>query len=74
VIKQVYSGYLSEVGNVTEMAKNAISILNDEENLKRFKENARNQSFNFDIYTVVPLYEGLYKKAIADMMEQKKGC
>lgn len=74
VNKQAYSGYLSEVGNVTEMAKNAISILNDEENLKRFKENAKNQSFNFDIYTVVPLYEDLYKKAITNMKEQKKAA
>src|SRR5690606_18768903 len=57
VNKQGYSGYLSNVGDVDEMAANAISILSDEENLKKLKENARNQSYIFDIDTVVPLYE-----------------
>jgi N-acetyl-alpha-D-glucosaminyl L-malate synthase BshA len=63
VNKEGFSGYLSGVGEVEEMAKNAISILKDEENLKLFKENARKQSYTFDIYTVVPLYEDLYRKA-----------
>ncbi|MDX1603516.1 MAG: glycosyltransferase, partial [Salinimicrobium sediminis] len=64
VNKQGFSGYLSNVGDVDEMAANGISILKDEENLKRFKENARKQSYLFDIYSVVPLYENLYQKAL----------
>lgn len=74
VNKQAFSGYLSEVGNVKEMAENAISILSEDENLNRFKENARKQSFNFDIYTVVPLYENLYKKAQLKVGAQKKAA
>lgn len=74
VNKQAFSGYLSEVGNVSEMAKNAISILKDENNLARFKENARNQAYTFDIQTIVPLYENLYKKAVEDMRTQKKAA
>lgn len=74
VNKQAFSGYLSEVGNVSEMAKNAISILKDENNLARFKENARNQAYTFDIQTIVPLYENLYKKAVEDMSTQKKAA
>lgn len=74
VNKQAFSGYLSEVGNVKEMAENAVSILSKEENLNRFKENARQQSFNFDIYTVVPLYENLYKKAQLKIEAQKKAA
>lgn len=64
VNKQGFSGYLSNVGAVEEMAKNALSILSSEENLQKFKQNARKQSYNFDILTVVPLYENLYKQAL----------
>ncbi|NJY64210.1 N-acetyl-alpha-D-glucosaminyl L-malate synthase BshA [Salinimicrobium sp. CDJ15-81-2] len=64
VNKEGFSGYLSNVGDVEEMAANGISILKDEENLKKFKENARKQSYIFDIYSVVPLYENLYQKAL----------
>jgi len=64
VNKHGFSGYLSGVGEVEEMAQYAISILENEETLKQFKENARKQAFIFDIYSVVPLYEDLYKKAI----------
>ena len=74
VNRQAYSGYLSEVGNVEEMAKNAVSILKDETNLIRFKENARNQSYTFDIQTIVPLYENLYKKAVEELKGQKKAA
>ncbi len=74
VNKQAFSGYLSEVGNVKEMADNAVSILSSDDNLSRFKENARKQAFNFDIYTVVPLYENLYKQAQVKVREQKKAA
>lgn len=70
VNKHGFSGYLSGVGEVEEMAENAINILKDEKTLKQFKENARKQAFTFDIYTVVPLYEDLYKKAILQLQEQ----
>ena len=63
VNKQGFSGYLSDVGAVDEMAKNAVSILQNEETLAKFKQNARKQSYNFDIHTIVPLYENLYKLA-----------
>ena len=66
VNKQGFSGYLSDVGDVEEMAKNAVSILQNEETLHTFKQNARKQSFNFDIHAVVPLYENLYKMALLE--------
>lgn len=64
VNKQGFSGYLSDVGDVEEMAANALSILSDDKTLSQFKENARKQSYIFDIYSVVPLYEDLYRKAV----------
>lgn len=73
VNKQGFSGYLSDVGEVEEMAANAISILENDETLKTFKENARKQSYIFDIYTVVPLYEDLYQQAI-DVVQKTKAA
>lgn len=73
VNKQAFSGYLSEVGDVAEMSANAISILKDEQNLKQFKDNARKQAYNFDIYSVVPLYENLYEKALHEVRKTQKG-
>lgn len=61
---QGYSGYLSDVGNVDEMAKNAISILKNEEKLNEFKRHAKAVAARFDTKKIVPQYEALYKKAL----------
>lgn len=66
VNRQGYSGYLSDVGNVQEMAANAISILADDEKLLSFKKNALEASKEFDIMNILPLYEELYRKALED--------
>ncbi|MFO8148550.1 MAG: N-acetyl-alpha-D-glucosaminyl L-malate synthase BshA, partial [Gillisia sp.] len=51
-----FSGYLCELGNVEEMANFGISILEDEDNLEKFKLNAWKQAKKFDINKIVPLY------------------
>ncbi|MFT6982112.1 MAG: N-acetyl-alpha-D-glucosaminyl L-malate synthase BshA [Crocinitomicaceae bacterium] len=58
------TGFMSEVGDVEDMAKNAIYILEDEDRKKRFGENALARSKVFDIDTVVSQYEDLYKTLI----------
>jgi L-malate glycosyltransferase len=58
------SGYLSAVGDVEEMAKNAIKILKDDATLNKFKENALSVAKQFDIKNILPLYEALYHEAI----------
>jgi N-acetyl-alpha-D-glucosaminyl L-malate synthase BshA len=60
------SGYLSDVGNVEEMAANAIKILHDDKVLKQFKNNALEVAKKFDIKNILPKYEALYQKAIDD--------
>jgi len=57
------TGYLSDVGDVEDMAKNALKILSDEAVLEKFKQNAVVSAQRFDIEKVVPLYEALYEKA-----------
>lgn len=58
------SGYLSAVGNITEMAANAISILKDDATLASFKTNAKISSLRFDTKTIVPKYEALYERVL----------
>jgi N-acetyl-alpha-D-glucosaminyl L-malate synthase BshA len=58
------SGYLSDVGEVGEMAKNALKILKDDSVLVEFKKNALHVAENFDIKNILPIYEALYLKAI----------
>lgn len=60
---QGVTGFLSEIGDIADMAKNAISILESDEILERFKGNAVKEAGKFDILRVVPLYEDVYQRA-----------
>lgn len=62
--QQGVTGYLSDVGDVADMAKNSISILKDDATLKGFKEAAYKQAHSFTIDKVVPEYEALYIRVI----------
>ena len=57
------TGFLSNVGDVEDMTKNALYIL-DKENLPTFKANALSQAKKFDIANILPLYESYYQKVI----------
>ncbi|MGE0561594.1 MAG: N-acetyl-alpha-D-glucosaminyl L-malate synthase BshA [Flavobacteriales bacterium] len=54
------SGYLSNVGDVDDMAKNALAILSNDNTLEQFKNAAYQQAKQFDIHRILPLYEELY--------------
>lgn len=59
-----FSGFLSKVGNVDAMAENALKILNEDSVLKTFKENALKTAQQFDIKSILPLYEKMYQETI----------
>ncbi len=59
------TGYLSDIGNVEEMAANAIKILENEEVLQRFRKNALAQAKRFDIKNILPQYEAYYEQILA---------
>lgn len=59
------TGFMSLVGDYTDMAKNAIHILEDETRLKQFKANALQHARTFDIVNILPQYEAYYSKIIA---------
>jgi len=58
------SGYLSDVGNVEEMAEHGIEILKDDKTLAQFKKQAIELARVFDTKKIVPKYENLYKEAL----------
>lgn len=60
------SGYLSNVGDIDDMAKNALKILGDESTLLKFKDQAKKASYQFDIHTIVPFYEAVYNEALVN--------
>ena len=66
VNKDGFSGYLSDVGDINNMAKNAIKILKDSTKLINFKKNAKQQANKFDVHNIVPHYEDIYKKTLSN--------
>ena len=66
VNKDGFSGYLSDVGDINTMAKNAIKILKDSTKLINFKKNAKQQANKFDVHNIVPHYEDIYKKTLSN--------
>lgn len=57
------TGFLSEIGDVEDMAANALTILRDSAVLEQFKKNAVREAQKFDIAKVLPLYEEVYERA-----------
>lgn len=64
VNKDGISGYLSDVGNVDEMAEKALSILSSQQTLAKFKTQAKEIANTFDTKKIVPLYEKVYEQAV----------
>jgi glycosyltransferase involved in cell wall biosynthesis len=67
------SGYMSNVGDVDDMAKNAISILKDDATLFKFKEHAFQQANKFDLGKILPMYENLYKEVLKKAAAKPSG-
>ncbi|MGO1595651.1 MAG: N-acetyl-alpha-D-glucosaminyl L-malate synthase BshA [Sphingobacterium sp.] len=65
-----FSGYLSEVGDIEDMAENAIKILKEDKILNQFKENALKRAQDFELSKIVPIYESFYMEVIE---KSKKG-
>ena len=58
------TGFLSKVGDVEEMAQQAITILSDDQVLQQFRQNALEQAERFDIKHILPEYEAYYEEVI----------
>ena len=62
------TGFISKIGDVDDMAANAISILADEKVLQKFRANALKQAERFDIKHVLPQYEAYYQEILEKSM------
>ncbi|GAB3020398.1 N-acetyl-alpha-D-glucosaminyl L-malate synthase BshA [Spirosoma pulveris] len=60
---QGITGFLSPVGDVADMVKNALYVL-DDANLPTFKENALARAKEFELSRILPLYEAHYERVL----------
>ncbi|MEO1259349.1 MAG: N-acetyl-alpha-D-glucosaminyl L-malate synthase BshA [Bacteroidota bacterium] len=58
------TGYVCKIGDIEQMASKAISILENEEILQRFRQNALTQAERFDIQHILPQYENYYQEVL----------
>jgi N-acetyl-alpha-D-glucosaminyl L-malate synthase BshA len=58
------TGFMDAVGDVQEMAHHAIAILEDDQRLQSFKENAYTRAKEFDLKLILPIYEEYYQEII----------
>lgn len=70
--KEGFSGFLSEVGDIDDMAKNSIYILEDCQRLNEFKENALQRAKDFELSKIVPIYEEFYSQVIEKVKKGNK--
>ncbi|HLY71867.1 MAG TPA: glycosyltransferase, partial [Puia sp.] len=56
------TGFLSHVGDIENMSRNAITILESDATLQKFKASAAVHAKLFDIHRIVPQYEALYNR------------
>ncbi|MER3463348.1 MAG: N-acetyl-alpha-D-glucosaminyl L-malate synthase BshA [Chitinophagaceae bacterium] len=68
IMIQGETGYMSNIGDIKDMSKNAIDILQNDERLSYFKEKAAQHALTYDINTIVPLYEKLYDRVLKKEM------
>ncbi len=62
------TGFLSEVGDIQSMAKDAINLLSNDDLHKSFSQQAYAHAKQFDIDIVLPQYENFYQ----EVMEESK--
>ena len=60
------TGFTSDVGDVESMAKHVIQIFSDEVLFKNLRKNALAQAQKFDIDSIVPQYESLYRRVLEE--------
>ena len=65
---QGVSGYLSNVGDIEDMTKNALHILKNESVLETFKAGAKKEALKYDIHKIVPQYEAIYEQTLSKCM------
>lgn len=58
------TGFLSDPGQTDEMAGHAIQLLQNENLLQQFRQNALKQAKRFDLHNILPHYEAYYEEVL----------
>lgn len=61
-----FCGFMSNVGDVNDMAAKGIQILENDEVLQQFKENAFIRAQDFDLKKILPIYVDYYSQIIEE--------
>ena len=59
------SGLMSDVGDVNEMAKQVLYLIESPDRLNKFKRQAKERSESFSLKTVLPQYEAIYANVLS---------
>lgn len=66
------TGFLSDVGDVDDMAANALKLLKDPELLAKFRKQALERAKEFDLDAIVPQYEDYYKEVRERVLQSSR--
>ena len=61
------TGFMSDVGDVADMARNSLRILKDDALLEQMKNAAFARAEQFSINRILPQYEALYERALVEI-------
>jgi len=64
------TGFLSNVGDVDDMAKHSIALLSDPDMLSQFRKNAYAQAQKFALANILPMYENYYERIVAQVKSE----
>lgn len=64
LVTQGESGFMSNLGDIDDMAKNAMYILEDCTRLEEFKERALQRAKEFELSLILPIYENYYEEVV----------
>jgi L-malate glycosyltransferase len=70
---QGVTGFLSNIGDVPDMVKNALFAL-DDANLPTFKAAARARAKEFELSNILPMYEAHYERVLQESGATKAFC
>lgn len=59
------TGFLSDVGDIASMAKNALQLLHSPSMMSEFRLNALNRAKEFSLEKVLPMYEKIYHQVMS---------
>ena len=70
VVDHGKSGFLAPVGDVQQMAKYALQLLENPEQMAKAKKMAKARASDFQIQKILPVYEGIYQRLMFALQDE----